>query len=40
MLSFARAVDRIWPQASLAFVLIITVVWIAALGYGFLRLVW
>jgi hypothetical protein len=40
MLSFARVIDRIRPQASLAIALIFTVAWIAAFDYGLLRLVW
>ena len=40
MLSFARFLDRVRPQASLAIALAFSVVWIAALDYGLLRLVW
>ncbi len=40
MLTFARVVDRARPQASLAIALVFSVAWIAALDYGFLRLVW
>ena len=40
MLSFARFLGRVRPQASLAIALTFSVVWIAALDYGLLRLVW
>jgi hypothetical protein len=40
MLSFARVLDRVRPQASLAIALVFSVAWIAAFDYGFLRLVW
>ncbi len=40
MLSFARVLDRVRPQASLAIALLFSVAWIAALDYGLLRLVW
>jgi hypothetical protein len=40
MPSFARALDRVRPQVSLAIALIFSVVWIATLDYGLLRLVW
>jgi hypothetical protein len=40
MLSFARVLDRVRPQASLAVALIFSVAWVAALDYGLLRLVW
>jgi hypothetical protein len=40
MVSFARALDRVWPQVSLTIVLTFGVVCIGGLEYGFLRLVW
>jgi hypothetical protein len=40
MLSFARVLDRVRPQASLAIALVFSVAWIAAFDYGLLRLVW
>jgi hypothetical protein len=40
MLSFVRFLDRVRPQSSLAIALAFSVVWIAALDYGLLRLVW
>ncbi len=40
MASFARVLDRVWPQVSLAIGLAFGVVCIAGLEYGFLRLVW
>jgi hypothetical protein len=39
MLNFARFLDRVRPQTSLAIALTFSVVWIAALDYGLLRLV-
>jgi len=40
MRSFTRVLDRVRPQASLAFALVFSVAWIAAFDYGLLRLVW
>jgi hypothetical protein len=40
MLNFARVLDRVRPQASLAIALVFCVAWIAAFDYGLLRLVW
>jgi hypothetical protein len=40
MLNFARVLDRVRPQASLVIALVFSVAWIAAIDYGFLRLMW
>src|SRR5262249_6584997 len=40
MLSFARVLDRVRPQASLAIALVLSVAWIDAFDYGLLRRVW
>jgi hypothetical protein len=40
MASFARVLDRVRPQVSLAIALTFSVVWIATLDYGLIRLVW
>ena len=40
MLSFARVLDCVRPQASLGVALVFSVAWIAAFDYGLLMLVW
>jgi hypothetical protein len=40
MVGFTGALDRVWPQVSLAMGLTFGVVCIGGLEYGFLRLVW